>query len=148
MADPYSQGKAGHFFYHDKVDIYTSVAVVLDGMLDDRGLDLIKPISRAFPKHSIIELIGTDEESAVPGGSVQRICYLGFLVLKNSGVLLTGDAVIWNSQTIGYIAGYDDTHMPNHQNTIVKMEKRMSGKNLGLKINDEIIIKNRLPGKM
>ncbi len=146
MADPYAQGKAGHYFYYDKTDIYTSVTVVLDGMLENRGLELIKPISRAFPKYAIIELIGTDEQSAVPGGKAERICYLGFLVLRNSGVLLTGDAVIWNGKTIGYIAGYDDTHMPNHQNTIVRMEKRISGRELGIKINDEIIIANRLPG--
>jgi len=60
--------------------------------------------------------------------------------LLTGGVLLAGDLVACNGRTIGTIAGYDDTHMPNHQNTIIVMEKRISGVELGLKIGDEIII--------
>jgi len=141
MSDPYARKLVGHSFYHSKVDIKCNTLVVLDGTLENRGLNMIQPISRAFPKYAIIELIGTDDPLAAPGAKVDNICYIGFLELKNSGVLLTGDEVIWNGKKIGTIAGYDDTHMPNHQNTIVLMDKRISGKDLGIKINDEIIIK-------
>jgi hypothetical protein len=68
-----------------------------------------------------------------PAPKSNNICYIGFLELKNSGVLLTGDEVIWNGKKIGTIAGYDDTHMPNHQNTIVLMDKRISARTLELK---------------
>jgi len=141
MADPYVNKLVGHSFYSDKVEIKLSTIVVLDGLLDNRGLNLIQPISRAFPKYGIIELIGTDDNKAAPGGKVDNICYIGFMEMKNSGVLLTGDEVILHGKTIGVIAGYDDTHMPNHQNTLVLMEKRISGKDLGLRIGDELIIK-------
>lgn len=141
MSDPYARNLVNQDFYHSKIDIVGRFVVVLDGKLDNRGLNLIKPISRAFPKNTIIELIGTDERNAEPGSEVNNICYLGFVELLNGGVILSGDKVIWNDKEIGTIAGYDDTHMPNHQNTIVKMGKRISGKELGIKMNDKIIIK-------
>jgi len=141
MSDPYKRKLVNINFYHSKIDIKAKFVVVLDGKLENRGLNLIQPISRAFAQHTIIELIGTDEKEAAPGSTVDNICYLGFVELLNSGVLLTGDKIIWNGKVIGTIIGYDDTHMPNHQNTIVLMEKRISGKDLGIKINDEIVIK-------
>lgn len=141
MSDPYTRKLVNSDFYHSKTDIKGKFVVVLDGKLDNRGLSLIKPISRAFSKSTIIELIGTDEINAAPGNFVNNICYIGFVELLDSGVLLVGDEIIWKNEIIGIIAGYDDTHMPNHQNTIVKMEKRISGKELNIQLGDEIIIK-------
>jgi hypothetical protein len=140
MADPYEKKLVNQNFYHSKVDIKGHVVVVLDGSIDNRGLNLIKPPSRAFPAGTIIELIGTDEPDAGPGGNVNKIAYIAFVELSNGGVLLNGDPVYCNSQLIGTIAGYDDTHMPNHQNTIVKMTERKSGAELKFKLYDEIII--------
>ena len=141
MSDPYKRKLVNHDFYHSKVDITAKFVVVLDGQLDNRGLNLIQPISRAFPQHTIIELIGTDEQDVKPGSIVNNICYIGFVELLNSGVILTGDKIFWNDTEIGTIAGYDDTHMPNHQNTIVFMKNRISGKELGIKSGDKLIIK-------
>jgi hypothetical protein len=141
MSDPYKRKLVNHDFYHSKVDITAKFVVVLDGQLDNRGLNLIQPISRAFPQHTIIELIGTDEQDVKPGSIVNNICYIGFVELLNSGVILTGDKIFWNDTEIGTIAGYDDTHMPNHQNTIVFMKERISGKDLGIKRGDKLLIK-------
>ncbi len=140
MADPYERKLVTQNFYHSKVEIKGKIVVVLDGLLENRGLSLIKPPSRAFPSGTIIELIGTDEEDASPGGFVEKIAYLAFVELTNGGVLLNGDPVYCNSQLIGTLVGYDDTHMPNHQNTIVKMKERKSGVQLGFALGDEIII--------
>lgn len=141
MSDPYKRKLVNHDFYHSKVDIHGNFVVVLDGKLDNRALNLIQPISRAFSQNTIIELIGTDEQDAKPGDLVNNICYIGFVELLNGGVILTGDKVFWNDKEIGVIAGYDDTHMPNHQNTIIKMKERLSGKELGIKLNDSLTIK-------
>jgi len=141
MTDPYKRKLVNKDFYHSKVDITGKFVVVLDGKLDNRELTLIQPISRAFSQHTIIELIGTDEQDAGPGSVVNNICYIGFVELLNSGVILTSDKVIWKEKEIGVIAGYDDTHMPNHQNTIVKMKLRIPGKELGIRLDDEITIK-------
>ncbi len=140
MSDPYERKLVNQNFYHSKVDITGKIVVVLNGLLENRGLNLITQPSRAFSAGTIIELIGTDEE-AVPGGFVEKIAYLAFVELTNGGVLLAGDPVYCNSQLIGTIAGYDDTHMPNHQNTIVKMNERKSGAQLGFALGDEIRIK-------
>ncbi|MEW5798118.1 MAG: hypothetical protein AB1728_03840 [Bacteroidota bacterium] len=139
--DPYSQRMINTDFFHAKRDLPTRVAVVLDGYLENRNLQLIKPMSRAFSEKSIIELIATDDQNAQPGAAVQPIAYIAFVELQRSGVILVGDEVEWNGKIIGTIAGYDDTHMPNHQNVIVSVAKRISGKDLGLNVEDTITIK-------
>lgn len=141
--DPYARNLIKTDFFHAKRQITGSVAVVLDGYLDNRALSLIQPISRAFPKHSIIELIATEEETAAPGGSVQAITYLGFVELLTGGVIVVGDEVIVKRKVVGTIAGYDDTHMPNHQNVILKVKKRVPGKDLRWRVNDRVTIRKQ-----
>jgi len=58
-------------------------------------------------------------------------------------VLVVGDEVVWKDRVVGIIAGYDDTHMPNHQNVIVAMEKRISGKDLGWRLEDRVLIRRK-----
>lgn len=140
MADPYERKLVNLNFYHSKIEMKGKIVAVLDGLLENRELQLITVPSRVFSAGTIIELIGTDEQNTFPGGTVNKIAYLAFVELSNGGVLLNGDPLIWNEQLIGSIAGYDDTHMPNHQNTIVAMNVRRSGAQLGFGINDEITI--------
>jgi hypothetical protein len=142
--DPYARNLIKTDFFHAKRPITGAVVVVLDGYLENRALSLIQPISRAYPKHSIIELIATDEANAVPGGSVESIAYLGFVELLVSGVIVVGDEVVVKKKVVGTIAGYDDTHMPNHQNVIVAVKKRVSGKDLKWKVGERVeIVKQR-----
>jgi hypothetical protein len=140
MADPYARNLVNRSFYHAKSDVRTKVVVTLTGALEDRDLRLITPISRAFPAGTIVELIGTDEQEAAPGGSVQRIAYLAFVELLDGGVIVAGDPVVVRGEQIGIIAGFDDTHMPNHQNTIVRMPARRAGAAIGLAPGDEVLI--------
>jgi hypothetical protein len=142
-ADPYARKLIKLDFFHAKRPVDGAVVVVLDGYVDNRSLSLIQPISRAYAQHTIIELIATDEPSAVPGGSVQAIAYLGFVELLTSGVIVAGDEVVARGQTVGTIAGYDDTHMPNHQNVIVSVKKRVSGKDLGWQVGEQVEIRTR-----
>ncbi|MCX8057281.1 MAG: hypothetical protein N3F03_06730 [Ignavibacteria bacterium] len=138
--DPYSRNLINKNFYHSKKELTGKFVVVLDGYLENRGLKIIQQPSRAFSKHTIIELIGSDEENIQPGSTVDKIAYIGFVELFDSGVLLIGDKIICNEKEIGVIVGFDDTHMPNHQNVIVYQTKRISGKELGIKIDDKILI--------
>jgi hypothetical protein len=140
MSDPYVRGLVNKNAYYSKSDIHGRVVVVLDGLLDNRGLQLIHPISRAFSRGTIIEIIGTDEKNVGPGAPVNSIAYIGFVELLDSGILLAGDEIKWGNSVLGTIVGYDDTHMPNHQNTVIFMEKRRSGKDIGVSIGDEILI--------
>jgi hypothetical protein len=139
MNDPYKMKLTSKDFFHSKKEIKVTISVVLKGSLNNRGLNLIDPISRAYKKHDIIELIATDETEAAPGKKVNSIAYIAFVELQNSGVILVGDPVLHKGKEIGKIAGYDDTHLPNHQNVIVKVTEMKSGEELNLKVDDEII---------
>ena len=138
MSDPYKLKLTSRDFFKSKVEMKGRVVVVLRGSLKNRGLNLIAPISRVFKQHDIIELIATDEETARPGEKVDSISYIAFVEILNGGVLLVDDSVIINGKEIGKITGYDDTHLPNHQNVIIKVAEKKSGEDLNLKINDEV----------
>ena len=141
MSDPYERHLTNRGFYHSKPDIRGRVVVVLQGTLEERELHLIKPISRVFPAGTIIELIGTDEPAAAPGGTVNKIAYIAFVELLDGGVLVAGDAVELKGMPAGTIAGFDDTHMPNHQNTILRTAGRTPGAELGLVPGDAVCIR-------
>jgi hypothetical protein len=145
MADPYVRKLVNRNTYYSKADIHGRVVVVLDGVLENRGLQLIPPISRGFSSGTIIELIGTDEKAAAPGASVDSIAYIGFIELLDGGVLLAGDKILCGDTVLGIIVGFDDTHMPNHQNTVMYMTTKQTGKDLGISVGDRIVIKGITP---
>jgi hypothetical protein len=140
MGDPYKQKMTNRSFFAGKSAMRGRVSVVLRGTLENRSLLLITPISRAFPAGSIIELIGTDETTAAPGGPVEKIAYIAFVELIDGGVLLAGDPVHINGTLVGTIVGFDDTHVPNHQNTVLRVEKRIPGDELGIRPGDPVAI--------
>jgi hypothetical protein len=140
MADPYAMKMTNRTFFAAKADVRGRIVTVLRGMLESRELHLIAPISRAFPAGSIVEFISTDEATAVPGATVDRIGYIAFAELATGGILLVGDAVQVEGKAVGTIAGFDDTHMPNHQNIILKTTARITGEGLGLKPGDAVLI--------
>ena len=127
MADPYASGKFAASPYAAKTDVTATLTVVLRGMMADRGLELIKPISRCVRRDDIHELILTDEPDAGPGCRVNRIAYLGFAAITAGGVLVSGDAVTLDGHRIGTLAGFDETHMPNHLNIVVKADRLSDG---------------------
>ena len=51
-----------------------------------------------------------------------------------------GDEVKINGQVIGKIAGFDETHMPNHYNIVIYGTDRISGNERNLDLNDEVVI--------
>jgi hypothetical protein len=140
MADPYTRKLIASDFYYSKGEIRGRLIVILDGKLENRGLNLISPISRAFKQGDIIELIGTDDAEAGPGKTVDNIAYIGFVEMLNGGVVLTGDEVKCGDKVLGRVVGYDDTHLPNHQNVILYDSERISGKNRGLNVGREVRI--------
>ena len=42
--------------------------------------------------------------------------------------------------TIGTIAGFDDTHMPNHMNIVIAQDRLQSGAELGLKLEEPVSV--------
>lgn len=138
--DPHASGLVTKNTYSSKRKIQSSVVAVLQLEMEGRGLNLIKPISRAVKKNEIHELIVTDEKEAKPGAVVNQVSYIAFVEISQGGVIVVGDEVYWNNNLLGIVAGFDDTHMPNHQNIILYSPKRLTGKDLSINIEDQIII--------
>ena len=102
-----------------KEPLHGSLNTILHARADQRGLELCPYPSRAILKDEVHELIITAEESAAPTKTVNKIAYLGYFTVRESGVLWVGDRVSINDKFIGYLAGYDLTHFPNHMNVII-----------------------------
>jgi hypothetical protein len=82
----------------------------------------------------------TDEKEAKPGAVVNRVSYIAFIEIHRGGVMVVGDEVYWKNNFLGIVAGFDDTHMPNHQNIVLYSPKRTTGKDLNVNLEDPIII--------
>lgn len=125
-------------------DVYASnrpvrgrFVAVLRGITGQRGLHLGEFRSRATPLHVIHELMSTDEEAA-PGANVDRVALLGFFEVESGGVILVGDEVYAGNTLLGVVAGFNETHMPNHQNICLCTENLTDGETLGLSVEDSV----------
>ncbi|SDD38968.1 DUF6917 domain-containing protein [Sporomusa acidovorans] len=139
MSDPYARNMFGTFNpYYAKQPVIGRLVVVLDGTYENRGMELIKPPSRALRQTEIHELIITNEDTQ-PGSKVNSIAYIGFFEVVQGGVIIVGDQVKIDGKRIGKIAGYDETHMLNHLNIVMNGNK-ISGKDFHLSVADEVVI--------
>jgi len=141
VTDPYKSGMFKVNPYAKKRPCEGKLAVVLDGKMEGRKLQLIVPPSRAVLAGEIHELIVTDELEAAPGQEVNRIAYWGFFEVVMPTVMVSGDTVWIGNRKLGKIAGFDETHMPNHLNIVIKAAERQTGVELDLQLEDKVIIK-------
>ena len=139
--DPYAAGiiKENVYLKAKKRKLKGKIVVVLDLKLDNRGYQLISTPSRVVLSQEIHELISTAEDKSKPGGEVNRVGVIGFVEFTTGGVLAVGDRVVIRGKEIGFIAGFDETHTPNHLNIIIKASDRVSGADLGIDIEDDVM---------
>lgn len=140
VIDPYKTGMFKKNPYVKKREIKGRIVVVLDGKFEERGLQLITPISRCICTGEIHELIITDENVG-PGMRVNKIAYFGFAEIEQGSVMVAGDKIFLEDMLIGTIAGFDETHMPNHLNIVIKSETRKTGPELGAEVEMSISFK-------
>ena len=126
-----------------KGDVWAEVVVVFGNKRDDRGLHLISPFTRAVKVNEIHEFILTDETGAKPATIVNRIGYLCFAEIKKGGAIMFGDKVMVEGQIIGEICGFDETHMPNHINIILRTDERKTGFELNIAVGQQMLITDR-----
>ena len=120
-----------------------TVVTVLDSAHEKRGLKLISTYSRALPKHSIHELIATDETGKKPGDTVNRIAYLAFFEVTRGGCIIVGETLVVNGRAVGEIIGFDETHEPNHINIIIGVKQRRTGPQLNFAVGSKIKFERR-----
>jgi len=125
--------------YVSNLPVSGRIVTVLRGITEERGLRLEAYRSRAVPAGQIHELMVTDQP-AEPGTIADRVGLIGFFVVEDPGVLLVGAPVRIGDTVIGTIAGFDDTHIPNHQNICLRVDELVDGQGLGVALNDPVVI--------
>jgi len=140
--EPYASGMIKKSPYVQKKIIKGKLVVILDGIISKRGLNLITPPSRAIKKNEIHEIILTEEDAA-PGKIVNSIAYVCFFEVEEGGVIVIGDSVYIGAKLIGEVVGFDDTHMPNHQNIILYAPKKKTGVELKINLDEKILFKKK-----
>lgn len=136
MSTPTGKGIRG---YPVRAPLAALFVGVLDNRNDERGLALIRERTRCVRRYDVHELILTDESAAAPGGTVKGVHYVGFVEFQAGGVLMEGDRVTIAGETIGTVAGFDESHFPNHYNVVIKGPRRITGVELGQNPGDPIV---------
>lgn len=137
--EPYETGKAIGRSPSIKTSVTGNVVVVLDTYRDGRQLALIHPYSRCVRAADVHELIITDDASAKPGVTVDRVAGVGFMTFDMSGVVMVGDKLTCpRLGSFGVVVGFDLAHDPNHMNIVLYDTTRASGRALGLELGDEL----------
>jgi hypothetical protein len=103
------------------------LVVALDVSYDNRGLQLIAPLSRAVPTGDIHELILTDESDPRKDETVDSGAVIGFIEIQQGGVVAVGDGFILGDRRFGTVVGFDESHAPNHQNIVISTDDCRSG---------------------
>ena len=119
MSDPYKSGLAGAVRFTKKRIVKAGVVVVLEGTIKNRGLTLINPRSRCLREKEIFEFMVAEDRDVGPGKKADTVRYLGFAEVLVAGSIRVGDRVICDGDLLGHVAGFDETHMPNHQNIVL-----------------------------
>ena len=119
---PYDPSLITPSVYGDRRSIHGEIIALLHITFKERGLKLIQAKSRGLRRGEIHELMVTDEEGAIPGGGADHVSAIAFFEVNEGGLAVVDDTVSISGKHIGYIAGFDLTHMPNHMNIVVKAE--------------------------
>lgn len=141
--DPYTRKLFDQNPYAESAPVSGRLVTVLHASVQGRGLQLINPISRALRQHDVHELIITDEEQAGPGARVERVWYAGFFEVEAGGMAIVGAPVTIGGRPLGELVGFDETHMPNHLNIVLRATSPATGLELGLRLGDSITIAGR-----
>lgn len=118
--EPYKDGLIGGDPFIQKRNAIGILVAILHLTLKDRKLQLIVPRTRAVLANEIHELVLTHQQNACPGKTVNHMSVLGFMEVKTGGIIAVGDAISIAEKNLGNIAGFDETHMPNHMNIVIK----------------------------
>lgn len=124
--------------YVAKSVVSGQVVAVLRGVTDQRGLYLTAFRSRATPAGEIHELMITDEECDVET-TVNRVALIAFFEVRDGGVILLDDRVTVGNRVVGAVAGFDETHMPNHQNICLR-GALLDGESMQIRVGDAVRI--------
>lgn len=137
--EPYAAGMATGRPPGSKRDVPARWVAVVDTRRESRGLALIAPYTRAVRQGDVHEVICTDEPDPIPGTVVDRVATWGFVEITASGMLMVGDAVRAGGKEVGRVAGFDESHLPNHMNIVVQVAGRKTGTEMDFQLDEFLI---------
>lgn len=138
MTDPYAKGMIPDDPYSQRRSTTGTLVAVMRLKLAHRGLQLIPIPSRALRTGDVHELIVTATR-AEPGDQVDEVAYLGFFEVEHGAILKQGDRLIIDGHGMGEVLGFDETHMPNHLNIVIRTDDMRSGEEQGLKLEMAVV---------
>lgn len=110
---------------------------------DDPHHKLMDVVPRSLYRGEIYEIFVTDDPDAKPGGRVKRFSLVGHFEVDQGGFVRAGDHVLAAGKEVGTIVGYNQCpalRAPESPviHVYVRGKKLVNGKDLGLKLEDEI----------
>ena len=139
--DPYASGMIPGVPNILRLPLEGRFVGVLRSKRFQRGLILIPPKTRCVRKYDVHEIVITDEMDAAPGCRVDRFFGVGFVEFNSGGTVAQGDRIEVGGATIAEVAGFDETHAPNHLNIVLKTPTPKTGIELGIEPGDQVTIK-------
>lgn len=140
VAECYRLGRAKHTRLRmpSKLPVSTRVVRLLFHVADDRGMRLSPSGSRCIPVGQIHELVTTTDRPTNAGDIVDNVGFLGFVEFKDPAMLCRGDEVWLGDLRIGTLAGFDESHFPNHYNILIRSDRLWTAGDVDLRPLDEI----------
>ncbi len=141
--DPYLDDRTSSIIH--KPPVVSVLCSVHGTRRNNRGIRPIVQKTRCVCGGSIHEIIVVEAGIVEAQGSVEDTAYIGFARFPEGGLLECGDAVYVNERLLGELAGFDETHMPNHLNILVKRDSLITGVDLGCGFSDLVIFYGKRP---
>jgi hypothetical protein len=109
----------------------------------DAHLTLMDVAPRSLYRGEIYEIFMTDDPDAAPGRKMKRFSLVGHFEVEQAGFVREGDHVLAAGKELGTIAGYNACPALRAPESVVihmyvRGERLVNGKDLGLKLEDEV----------
>jgi hypothetical protein len=104
---------------------------------------LMDVIPRSLYRGEIYEIFVTDDPEAAPGRRMERFSLVGHFEVEQGGFVRVGDHVLAAGKEVGTIAGYNQCSALRAPESVVihiyvRGNKLVNGKDIGLKLDDEV----------
>lgn len=134
--DPYTDKNQKSIIF--KPPVAASLCSVHGTRRTNRGIRPILQKTRVVERGEVHEIIVVDEDAS-DDKPIEQTAYIGFAEFLSGGLLKCGDKVYINNKYLGYLTGFDDTHMPNHLNILIRRNQRVTGVEIDCKFCDLVL---------
>lgn len=94
--------------------------------------------SRCVRAGDVHELVTTVDRPLRPGDRVDSVGFIGFAAFAQPGVVQRGDEVWIGERRVGLVAGFDESHAPNHLNVLIQADRLYSAGELDAVVGGEV----------